>query len=251
MIVMGILLRLGYWQVIESDVLAAKAENQRLSIKEILAPRGEILFNDGSVLASTQPSYLVFSQPKVIDKNFNQPQDLAAFKKYYAHTLAEQFIQMEATAEATDAAVLNDQIKVREGNLLTYLDKDLYWVGLNKTVSYEQKKTLEKLNLSGLGFDLGSKRFYPEASSSAHLLGFVGSDIYGQEKGYFGLEGYYDGELKGTKGLSSQETDAMGAPILIGQFKSREAKSGKTLVLNIDRSIQYIVEKKLKEGMDK
>ena len=83
---------------------------------------------------------------------------------------------------------------------------------------------------------------------SAHLLGFVASDAYGEEAGYFGLEGFYNGELKGKKGTLTQEKDAMGLPILIGKFLVQNAKDGKTLVLNIDRSIQHVVEEKLKPG---
>ena len=107
------------------------------------------------------------------------------------------------------------------------------------------------MNLPGIGVQQGSTRFYPEGSSSAHLLGFLGSDARGASKGYFGLEGYFDGELKGMSGLVRYERDALGLPILIGNFFATEARDGKDLVLNIDRSIQFIIEKNLKAGIEK
>ena len=42
------------------------------------------------------------------------------------------------------------------------------------------KEQIESLNLTGIGFELSSSRFYPEGSSSAHLLGFVGFDAKGE-----------------------------------------------------------------------
>ena len=120
-----------------------------------------------------------------------------------------------------------------------------------RKVNTSFKKRLEALNLKGLGFEQTTQRFYPEGSSSAQLTGFIGSDIYGEETGYFGLEGSYNGELKGRKGYSSHEKDASGLPILIGKFISKEPKSGKTLILNIDRTVQHVVEEKLKRDVVK
>lgn len=65
-----ILLRLFYWQVVQSDMLTAKAESQRFLTKETIANRGEILFSDGSVLVSSEPAYSLFAQPRIINQNF-------------------------------------------------------------------------------------------------------------------------------------------------------------------------------------
>jgi len=75
------------------------------------------------------------------------------------------------------------------------------WVPLKHKLNRSQKEEIEVLKIAGLGFEEEQRRTYPEGSSSAHLLGFVGSDINGKDKGYFGLEGYYDLELRGRSGL--------------------------------------------------
>ncbi len=38
---------------------------------------------------------------------------------------------------------------------------------------------------------------------------------------------------------------------MIGKYQTREAKEGKTLLLNIDRTIQTIAEEKLQKGTQK
>lgn len=271
-----IVLRLFYWQVVAYDGLVARAEGQRIIKKEVVAPRGQILFSDGSVLAGSEPAFSLFLQPKTVDlelsKKFSDGRKtelltaapasdlknyIDLYKKDFSRKLgaflaADDLKQIESTG----AANLTDEdrkalIQKEEDDVAKKMNQNLYWVSLNRKVDLATKQALEKMDLQGLGFDETSLRFYPEGSSSAHLLGFVASDSSGEDLGYFGLEGFYNGELKGKKGTLTQEKDAMGLPILIGKFSVQNAKDGKTLVLNIDRTIQHIAEEKLKEGMEK
>ncbi len=235
-----IVLRLGYWQIVQADNLSAKAENQRLFSKETSGERGTIFYSDGSVLVSTQPVFLVFAQPKLIP---------IEERKNFSKKVTEIFLEEENEEENNDQKA--KLLKEVESDILNNISQNLYWVGSGKKVGIDDKKKLERLNMKGLGFEQTSIRFYPESSSSAHLLGFVGSDIYGGETGYFGVEGYYNGELKGKKGVITEEKDALGLPILIGSFTSQESQKGKNIKLNIDRSIQHIVEEKLKKGLEK
>lgn len=226
----AILSRLFYWQVIQAEKLQVYADNQHFQNVKLSASRGQILFSDNSILASTQPTYTLYGLPKVLSEGQ---------KKQISAVLSQAFAQNKNEV---------DSIKK---DIYQKLSEDLYWVNLFKGVNLRTKKDIEQLNLPGIGFEEGSSRFYPEGSSSAHLLGFVGADSKGDNKGYFGLEGYYDGELKGLSGDERFERDAFGLPILIGKYLSHDPRNGKTLVLNIDRVVQYIVEKHLKEDLEK
>jgi len=86
---------------------------------------------------------------------------------------------------------------------------------------------------------------------AAHLLGFIGRDESGKDKGYFGLEGFYDLALAGKTGSLIQEKDAMGLPILLGAGKRISALDGQSLDLYLDRTVQYILENYLSEGIKK
>jgi cell division protein FtsI/penicillin-binding protein 2 len=271
-----ITLRLFYWQVFYHDELVARAEGQRIIKKEVVAPRGSILFSDGSILAGSEPAFSMFLQPKVIDaeisKKFSDgrktdlltaqaPSDVQKVIDLYKNDLTQKlgtflndldFKDFESTESAEIIEALKkDKENKTKAEVLSKLKENLHWISLNRKIDLASKQQLEKMDLSGVGYDETSLRFYPEGSSSAHLLGFVASDAYGEEAGYFGLEGFYNGELKGKNGVLTQEKDALGLPILIGKFLVQNAKPGKTLVLNIDRTIQHIAEEKLKEGMQK
>ncbi len=218
--------RLFFWQILSFNELNALAEGQHWISFEIPAQRGEILASDGSPLAANQEAFLVFASLPDIDQ---EPQ-----------VVAEKLAPLlDPENEATMSSLLKERLSRR----------DLVWVPLKHKVSREVVNQIESLKIKGLGFEEEQTRFYPEGSSSAHLLGFVGSDANGQEKGYFGLEGYYDLELKGRQGLLRREKDATGKPILVGEVKKEKERQGRTLVTNIDRTVQFIIGEKLKEGL--
>lgn len=225
---LGLFVRLFYWQVVQAEYLTAQAEGQHFTDIKVGALRGNIFFTDGSILASINPSFTLFGQPKLIVKDQ---------KVNTSYLLAKSLVEVDEEVDSLAKDFINK------------LSQDLYWVSLKKQILIEQKRQIENLNLAGIGFEAGSSRFYPEGSSSAHLLGFVGFDAKGDQKGYFGVEGYYDRELKGVSGRFRHEKDALGLPILIGNFLTARPKNGKDLSLNIDRSVQFIVEQALLIGL--
>jgi stage V sporulation protein D (sporulation-specific penicillin-binding protein) len=231
--------------------MTALAEGQRVSSRPVDAPRGKILFADKSVLVSNQPTYLVFIQPKLIQQNIDSVEKLKNYQEMISQKLANIFWEYNHQEEQVDEELKKKQIKEAEDDILSKLNKDLFWVSLQRYVDLDTRKKIEDLKIEGVGFDESTKRFYPEGSSSAHLLGFIGSDQYGIKTGYFGLEGFYNGELRGKDGLLTEEKDALGLPILIGNYTDRQPIPGKELDLNIDRAIQHIVEQKVKDGIEK
>lgn len=224
----AITLRLFFWQVLKADELSAQADEQHKTSKKVQALRGNILFSNGAVLASTKPSFTLFAQPKIIKQEDKDKIALSLAKIFQEH------------------GYISDKKE-----LLNKLQSDLFWIPLMRNLDIQVKVQIDDLKIYGIGFDQSSSRFYPEGSSSAHLLGFVGSDSKGENKGYGGIEGFYDGELRGISGLIKHEKDAAGLPILIGNFFSNDARNGKDLILNIDQTVQFIVEQTLKRGIEK
>ncbi len=225
-----ILTRLFYWQVVKAEYLQAQAEGQHFTNVKVGALRGNIFFTDGSMFVSNNPSFTLFGQPKLIAKE---------------QRVTTGYLLAKALVE--EGEKVDDLAK----EIINKISSDLFWVPIKKEITPDKKKEIEDLNLPGIGFDQTSSRFYPEGSSSANLLGFVGFNSKGESKGYFGVEGFYDGELRGISGSLRHEKDAIGLPIMIGNFLSSNAKDGKDLSLNIDRSIQFIVEQSLKKGLEK
>lgn len=218
----AIILRLFYWQVLASPALKSEAASQHFFRFTLPASRGSIISSDGYPIVMNEEAYLVFAEPpKIKDMN--------------------EFLMNVSKTLAIDQASLSAQI-ASSGKL---------WAPLAHKVGIENVQKLQSLKIDGLGFEPEPKRFYPEASMAAHLLGFVASDQNGMDKGYFGLEGYYDRELRGKDGSLRIEKDVKGNPILIGQTYRVDPEDGRNLILWMDRTIQGIVERRLREGIEK
>jgi cell division protein FtsI/penicillin-binding protein 2 len=88
-------------------------------------------------------------------------------------------------------------------------------------------------------------RYYPEKFLAAQVLGFID----GEGTGQYGLEGYFDNELKGRAGSISGATNTRGQRIFGKNLGLEQAKNGVDLQLTIDRFIQGEVEKILAEDL--
>ena len=240
-----LLARLFYWQVLASDKLVAIAQDQQLTTLEISARRGQILTSDNSFLVSNQLAYLAYLV-KSQDKPF--PSDLAGKLAPYIYS--------SVSYSATPSSFLSTQDKTslikKTQNILSdrLSNQQLNWIPLAKKLTEQQKWALESLNINNILFEEEQTRFYSEASMAAHLVGFVGQDNQGRDLGYHGLEGFYQQELAGRPGIIRQEKDAFNQPILMGEFLTQQTKDGRTLKLHLDKSLQYLVEKKLAKGLN-
>ncbi len=214
--------RLFQLQVLEHEKFSVLAAKQHWASAEIPAARGRILSRDGSPLVENQMAYLVFAKPPVV-------------------------IDVETTAEKLAEILLEEDSKRIE----EALNRDLQWVPLAHKISPETKRKIEELEIEGVGFEEEPRRYYPEGTLAAHFLGFVGSDAQGQDQGYYGLEGFYNGDLRGRPGRIIEEKTASGESILVGGYRRIPAENGRDLLLTIDRSLQFMVEQKLKTAVEK
>jgi cell division protein FtsI/penicillin-binding protein 2 len=217
-----ITLRLFYWQVLSFEQLGGLAEKQRSVTLSIPAARGRIYSSDGSPLVINQRSFGVVLEPKKV-------QD-----------------------KETVFGVLSKELNIPIASISAKLTDDTkIWVPIAHKIDEPTVEKIKGYKLMGIDFIEESKRYYPEASMAAHILGFVGKNAKGEDQGYFGIEGYYDEQLRGRDGVLREEADARGNPILAGDQKSIPAENGRDLILYIDKTVQFIVENKLKQGIDK
>lgn len=217
-----LVIRLFYWQVIRSPSLRLAAASQYNISFPLPSQRGSIIASDNKSLVLNQLSYLVFAEPKKIN-------------------LVSEFSEKVAPILGKDVKDLNVLLG----------DNNRVWVPVGHKVEAFRVDQLKSLRLSGLGFEKEPRRYYPESSMAAHLVGFVGSDENGKDTGYFGLEGFYNRELSGKDGGLAIEKDVRGEPILVGETHRVEPEDGRSLVLWLDRTVQRIVERRLFEGVSR
>ncbi len=218
--------RLVFLQVVQAEEYKALAEDQYTLVKKLIADRGEI---------------------KITDKFSPNPYTVATnIEKDLVYAIPPAISDTRATAEAL-SPILAIPVEDIESKLT---DKSKKYVPLKKQLSEEEVEKIKALKLSGISFDPQITRFYPEKNFLSSVLGFVGFKE-DERKGLYGLESYFDKELAGIPGTLSQEKDAGGSWIFGAKRELRSAVDGDTLLLTIDKTIQFKVESVLKEAVEK
>ena len=138
-------------------------------------------------------------------------------------------------------------LKVSRRELTQKLNKKRSFIWIKRRVSPDQSKKVRDLKLTGIHFINEAKRFYPNREIAGNTMGFVGVD----PKGLEGLELQYEDYLKGKAAFSVAEKDALGRTIFRNGLGQREGLAGCDLILTLDKTIQYIAEKELREAVAK
>ena len=221
-----IIYRLFTIQVLSAKDYRQLAEDQYTLIKKLTAVRGEI---------------------KIVDKYSTQPASVAtSIEKDIAYA-----VPSEITDPAAFARAVAPVLQMQEADILPKLaDKTKQYAPLKKEISDDEKKQLQDLHLTGLGFDPEIIRYYPEGTLLAQVLGYVG--YKGNDKtGRYGLEQSFNNELAGQPGSITQEKDATGAWIFGARRDIKPATNGDNLILTIDKTIQFKAESILKDAVTK
>jgi cell division protein FtsI (penicillin-binding protein 3) len=123
-------------------------------------------------------------------------------------------------------------------------DRRAYLV-VKRRIDPRAEGPIAELKADGIYLEEGSMRVYPDRELASHVLGFVNMN----GDGGAGLELQYDKELKGADGLASFDVDANRR-----SFRGEVLKppvQGRSLVLSLDRDIQYIAERELTAAVGK
>ena len=146
-------------------------------------------------------------------------------------------------ARAT-ATSLSKILKINRKSLTRKLASNKKFVWIKRKVTPKEAEAVKNLNITGVDFIPEHKRFYPNKTLAAQVLGFTNIDDHGLE----GLEFYYNEYLKGSASQYTILKDALGRGFDAEKTTGLNLK-GNNLVLTIDSVIQYITEKALEEGV--
>ena len=100
---------------------------------------------------------------------------------------------------------------------------------------------LQRRHITGLGFYPEERRFYPQHSIAAQVLGYAGVDNHGLS----GLEVALDKSLAGREGRETLVRDPFGH--VLDSVVSKAARDGSDVSLTIDHNIQAQAESVLRE----
>ncbi len=213
----------------EAESFRQRAKERSGTWEEVEPIRGRIFDRSGHLLAGNQivyevgldlpqvknPETIALATSVILDVDYDTVLELAQLKGLYVKIA--DFVSQEKVDELEKYAEEIDAI---------YQDR--------RSRSDEQVPSL-----AGLEFRKTLIRTYPEGDLASNVLGFVNLE----RKGYYGVEGYFDGLLSGEKKTEWFPID----PDLAPELPTK--RDGADLVLTIDREIQASVEEILEQSL--
>jgi penicillin-binding protein 2 len=225
--------RLWDLQVLEGAENLAQAKSNRTRSTKVVAPRGEILYNNGEVLVDNRTSLaLQVDTSKLPEEEAAQNAELKEIGELVHMKLPQVLKVMKEEQEVVAAGA---PLTIRQG------------VGYDLIYYIEEHKG----KFPGVTVEKVFVRNYPKEDQAAQIVGHVTEvseeeleegpykgtepgEVVGQE----GLEYSYDKVLRGTPGTSRYQVNAMGEPTPGGRLTSTPPIPGDNLKLTLDPAVQ-------------
>lgn len=219
----SIICKLYLLQVSRYGIYTALAQNQHSSSVELKAKRGEVFLQDENqpyplaVNRQLQMAYAVPREIKDVNKAANQLSSILSL----------------------DTNVLKDKLDD---------PADMFEI-LKRKLSEEETEKIRNAKITGIHLSPENFRYYPSGELASQVIGFVGSDGE-KQRGMYGIEALWEEKLKGASGMQNQEGDSRGRWIPVTDRSLELAKDGPSMVLTINHTVQFEVEKILKDVME-
>ena len=217
--------RLYYLQIVESDKYQTMSDENRISTRFLVPPRGMIFDRNGEIIAKNEQNF----QALLIAE---QAPDIA--------TTLDTFKKIIPLSDDEEKR-LEKEIKAKRRFIPIKLKDNLTWEEVSQIL-------LHAPDLPGVEINEGLVRSYPYADLYAHVLGYIGpvseqdkntNPLYmvpGFKIGKSGLEKFYDYKLQGKSGTVKLEVNAYGR--VMKEIERQPGTEGDSLTLTIDTRLQ-------------
>ncbi len=245
--------------VIQNDYYQNMANERHFGSIPIPASRGSIYDCNGKILAQSATVYKIYIDPSLYQRQLQQIREreqdkvAASAKKGSVYTpidvdkvQAELIKFLSEKLEIPEAKVQEAMLKDNQYSVLkTKVDKPVADAIL-KYVSKIQIDEDRSVSFSAITSETDTRRYYPQNSLAASVIGFTNSD----GDGLYGLEAMYDEYLSGTDGRVISAKDVNGDEMPYRYSKTYDAQDGNSLYLTIDTTLQTYLESALEEMVE-
>ena len=217
-------------QILRHDELEAKALDQQTRSTEVAATRGTIYDRNGNIMAISATAETVFLSPLEMDRALSDKDNPVAWTK-------------DSVAQK-----LSEILEINKEGILKKMERtdsqyEVLKLRVEEDVADQIRTFINDEGVVGVYMVTDAKRYYPYATLASQIIGFVGTDNYG----LYGLEARYNDVLDGETGLVVSTKDPTGSDMLYGYEQYCKAQNGSDIVLTLDATVQYYVEKALSE----
>lgn len=225
----GLLCRYIDVQIIHNSTYSKRFSNQFITDRILQSPRGTIYDRNGNPLALSVTVNSVSADPTMMRAANVSPEEVADVLAPYVRISKEEIIK-----------------KLNEDTAFVWIDRLLDVPNSNGV-----EAAVKAAKYDFIGLHKESRRYYPNDTLLAQVLGFVGFNEEGQAdaEGKAGLEAALDDVIRSNETKVSIYNDAAGHPVfesVQSQFLPNQEKS---VNLTIDTTVQFIAEQALDKAM--
>ncbi len=217
-------------QILRHDELEAKALDQQTRSTEVAATRGTIYDRNGNIMAISATAETVFLSPLEMDRALSDKDNPVAWTKDSVAQKLSEILEINKEGVLKKMERTDSQYEVLK-------------LRVEEDVADQIRTFINDEGVVGVYMVTDAKRYYPYATLASQIIGFVGTDNYG----LYGLEARYNDVLDGETGLVVSTKDPTGSDMLYGYEQYYKAQNGSDIVLTLDATVQYYVEKALSE----
>ena len=237
-----ILVQVGRIQFFQRAKWEKRAESERVYYKKIIAARGNILSDDGTILATSQPFFRLSMDPGAIKRD--EIENFDGLLDELSRNLARQFGNSEFNSQHFKDLILKG-IKRKDRHIylvkrpVTYQEYKMAraWPLLNQS-RYKGGLITERLN---------NKRFYPFKDLAKISLGVLANDSLALK----GVEYSFNGFLRGLDGNLLVQRISRDIEIPLEQYGKNDAEDGLDVVTTLNIEMQDIAEAALREALER
>ncbi len=246
-LIIAIIVKLFYIQVIQNDHYVAMGLQQRSVIRDISPERGRMyVLTSQNTSDELYPIAInkVYYEVSINPTKITRPQNITDIFVNYLE-LEEEVVLAKVKQDNKQYELIAKDVALEKVDEMKLALEELR-VDINKgKPDIEQASNLEAI---GVNFYKNVLRYYPDKEVGAHLIGFLGygSDGYSRV-GSYGLEGYWQNDLAGYTGKIVGEADIAGR--LLAANEGDPVENGADLILTIDRTVQYTACKALERAL--
>ena len=212
--------------LIEHDKYEEKAIRNQTRSTSVTASRGTIYDRNMNVLAASSS----------VENIFLDPLELQQYE-----------VDVNALAENLSRILDVDADWVKEQAADTQYRYKMIKRRQSQEVCDQVRAYISENKIIGVHLEPDSMRYYPYGTLAAQLLGFTNTENVGSE----GLESYYNNYLEGTAGAVITTKGNNETEMLYSYEKYYQATDGDNVVLTIDTTVQYYLEKQLQDAIDR
>lgn len=209
--VIVMIIRLAYVQIVMGSFLQDKALEQHTRDRLIAPTRGSIYDRNGEVIAQS------------------------------ASVSTIGVVHAQVTDPVMVSKILSEKLDMKYEEVYKKVTKKVAFERIKTKVDKEVADEIRNMNLPGVKVDEDSKRYYPYNDLAAQVIGFVGKD----NQGIVGLEVQYDSYLKGTPGKILMETNGRGERRTEEAEVRIDPQNGTHLVTSLDVTLQQFAQQSI------